>query len=84
MDITIITSENVNELTDIRVARCFDGIISFKITSVRTSKKSSENEPIKPLRIMMYGLPVKVNYIFKTMPYCRYFYSIISVDANLL
>lgn len=60
MDITIITSENVNELTDIRVARCFDGIISFKITSVRTSKKSSENEPIKPPRIIMYGLPVKV------------------------
>ena len=58
VDITIITSENVNELTDIKVARWPDGIMSFRMTSVRTSKKSSTNEPTPPPTIMTYGFPV--------------------------
>ena len=48
MDITIITNENVKEFTEISVALCSDGIISFNRMSVRTSRKSSAKEPTKP------------------------------------
>ena len=60
VDNTIITIENRKELTDINVALCFDGIISFKMTSVLTSRKSSANAPTNPPRIMRPGFPVNV------------------------
>ena len=46
VDITIITSENINELTEMSVALCSDGIISLSIISVRTSIKSSKKDII--------------------------------------
>ena len=60
VDITIITNENVKEFTEISVALCSDGIISFNRMSVRTSRKSSAKEPTKPPRIIRYGLPENV------------------------
>ena len=45
---TIIIIEKTNEFTDISVARCLDGIVSLSRISVRTSRKSSEKDPINP------------------------------------
>ena len=56
----IITNENVKEFTEISVALCSDGIISFNRMSVLTSRKSSAKEPAKPPRIIRYGLPENV------------------------
>ena len=60
VDITIITNENVKEFTEISVALCSDGIISFNRMSVRTSRKSSAKEPANPPRTIRYGLPENV------------------------
>ena len=59
VDSTIMTSENIKEFTEISVALCSDGIMSFKMTSVRTSRKSSENAPINPPHIIRNGFPEK-------------------------
>ena len=60
VDITIITSENINELTEMSVALCSDGIISLSIISVRTSIKSSKNEPANPPNTITYGSSVNI------------------------
>ena len=60
VDITIITSENINELTEMSVALCSDGIISLSIISVRTSIKSSKKEPANPPSIITYGSSVNI------------------------
>ena len=57
-DKTIITTENVNEFIDIKVALCSDGIILLRTTSVRISIKLSENDPIQAPTIIRYGFLV--------------------------
>lgn len=52
VDMRIITMEKRKEFTETRVARCPEGIISFKRTSVRTSRKSSEKAPTKPPKVI--------------------------------
>lgn len=62
VDITIITIENIIELTEINVALCSDGIISLSIISVRTSIKSSKKEPVQAahhLILQVEASPVK-------------------------
>ena len=51
--------ENIKEPTEIRVALCSDGIISFRITSVFTSRKSSASAPRNPPAIIIKTFPVR-------------------------
>ena len=65
---TIIIMEKTNEFTDISVARCLDGIMSLSRISVRTSRKSSEKDPINPPKTIRAGSPVKLIRKAKSTP----------------
>ena len=65
---TIIIIEKTNEFTDISVARCLDGIMSLSRISVRTSRKSSEKDPINPPKTIWAGSPVKLIRKAKSTP----------------
>ena len=51
--------EKHREETEISVERCPEGIIPLRITSVRTSRKSSSTAEENPARIMAGTQPVR-------------------------